>query len=370
MGYNTISSLFTGICDAIRYKTKDTSFISHQDIPKKILGINGTTEGFYKYTDDEIQYLNLESVSFDKMTTGQISKKKNVKLLDKLSSKGITSSSTAEQILEAIRPAIEKFCEITGMVVLEEYFSGDTGKSVRILLGFDDSEEQKYAIVLSNNSSYYYRMAIIGTLLSDNIPLREHSYRFYWSETSNRDYANYRSLDIYSYDTYIEYYESNNGDVLFDIYNTSTTYDYKFNQIITTLNNKTDSVKSIVSVGNLTGGSGMWIFKSKDTPHGIVNNMYNGMAYRNRNFTFNTSEKNVFTKENTDVISIDPLHPCTQGEQNNTDDEYVLTPKLKAFTNNFGARSGELLIIDKKKYIVLTNRITSYLYEVTEEENS
>ena len=42
--YETLSALFTGICDAIRSKTGDSGLINHQDIPATIAAIpTGTT---------------------------------------------------------------------------------------------------------------------------------------------------------------------------------------------------------------------------------------------------------------------------------------------------------------------------------------
>lgn len=40
MIYNSVSELFTGICDAIRTKDKTTGLINHTDIPDRILAIN------------------------------------------------------------------------------------------------------------------------------------------------------------------------------------------------------------------------------------------------------------------------------------------------------------------------------------------
>lgn len=40
MTYNSVSELFTGICDAIRTKDKTTELINHTDIPNRILAIN------------------------------------------------------------------------------------------------------------------------------------------------------------------------------------------------------------------------------------------------------------------------------------------------------------------------------------------
>lgn len=44
--YETIDSLFTGICDSIREKDGTTALISHQDIPARIAAISGGGEGF------------------------------------------------------------------------------------------------------------------------------------------------------------------------------------------------------------------------------------------------------------------------------------------------------------------------------------
>lgn len=44
--YETIDSLFTGICDSIREKDGTTALISHQDIPARIAAICGGGEGF------------------------------------------------------------------------------------------------------------------------------------------------------------------------------------------------------------------------------------------------------------------------------------------------------------------------------------
>lgn len=53
--YETVDSLFTGICDAIREKDGTTALISHQDIPARIEAISGggNIEKHYIYKSGE-----------------------------------------------------------------------------------------------------------------------------------------------------------------------------------------------------------------------------------------------------------------------------------------------------------------------------
>ncbi len=44
MKYNTVKSLFTAICDAIRESDGTYSQIGHQDIPERIRSLPGTAE--------------------------------------------------------------------------------------------------------------------------------------------------------------------------------------------------------------------------------------------------------------------------------------------------------------------------------------
>lgn len=54
--YETVDSLFVGICDAIREKDGTTAMINHQDIPDRIMGIQvggGVNERYYIYKSGE-----------------------------------------------------------------------------------------------------------------------------------------------------------------------------------------------------------------------------------------------------------------------------------------------------------------------------
>lgn len=54
--YETVDSLFAGICNAIREKDGTTALISHQDIPNRIMGIQvggGVNERYYIYKSGE-----------------------------------------------------------------------------------------------------------------------------------------------------------------------------------------------------------------------------------------------------------------------------------------------------------------------------
>ena len=50
--YNTISALFTGICNAIRSRDGTTEKINHQDIPARILSIQGSGGLIQEFEDD------------------------------------------------------------------------------------------------------------------------------------------------------------------------------------------------------------------------------------------------------------------------------------------------------------------------------
>ncbi|MBP3469711.1 MAG: hypothetical protein J6K26_09380 [Lachnospiraceae bacterium] len=58
MQYTTISSLFTGICDAIRKKEGSTGLISHQEIPARIEALSSSSGGLKFF---EPEYLNIIS---------------------------------------------------------------------------------------------------------------------------------------------------------------------------------------------------------------------------------------------------------------------------------------------------------------------
>lgn len=65
MQYNTISSLFTGICDAIRKKEGSTGLISHQEIPERILTINVGQDGTGGILKLDTGITESENVYFD-----------------------------------------------------------------------------------------------------------------------------------------------------------------------------------------------------------------------------------------------------------------------------------------------------------------
>lgn len=44
--YNTISELFTAICNAVRTKEGSTGLINHQDIPDRVLALSGGSSLF------------------------------------------------------------------------------------------------------------------------------------------------------------------------------------------------------------------------------------------------------------------------------------------------------------------------------------
>lgn len=55
--YTNIKDLFTGICDSIREKTGETELINHQDIPEKILSIEGSEGSISKVAITDATYL-------------------------------------------------------------------------------------------------------------------------------------------------------------------------------------------------------------------------------------------------------------------------------------------------------------------------
>ena len=67
--YETVDSLFTGICDAIRGKDGTTGLISHQDIPDRIaaIGVGGGesfTSPFYTYSGSGLKLENMVASNF------------------------------------------------------------------------------------------------------------------------------------------------------------------------------------------------------------------------------------------------------------------------------------------------------------------
>lgn len=52
--YETLSALFTGICDAIRTKTGGTDPINHQDIPSAITNIPVGSDNLIRYTVESV----------------------------------------------------------------------------------------------------------------------------------------------------------------------------------------------------------------------------------------------------------------------------------------------------------------------------
>lgn len=66
--YETVDSLFTGICDAIREKDGTTALISHQDIPARIEAISGGANfksPFYTYNGSKMKIENMVASNFD-----------------------------------------------------------------------------------------------------------------------------------------------------------------------------------------------------------------------------------------------------------------------------------------------------------------
>ncbi len=70
--YETVSDLFTGICDAIREKDGTTALISHQDIPDRIAAISGSGSGELYYIYKSGEEMNGHSMTIH----GTISSKK------------------------------------------------------------------------------------------------------------------------------------------------------------------------------------------------------------------------------------------------------------------------------------------------------
>lgn len=66
--YETVDSLFTGICDSIREKDGTTEPISHQDIPTRIAAISGCGETFaspfYTYNGGGLKIENMVTSNF------------------------------------------------------------------------------------------------------------------------------------------------------------------------------------------------------------------------------------------------------------------------------------------------------------------
>jgi len=61
MAYSTIAALFAGICNAIRSKDGTSGVILHQDIPDRILALNGSSSGA---ADKAIYTFDIETASF------------------------------------------------------------------------------------------------------------------------------------------------------------------------------------------------------------------------------------------------------------------------------------------------------------------
>lgn len=65
--YETVDSLFTGICDSIREKDGTTALISHQDIPARISAISGDGSGSTVFTSSFYTHDNGTGLKIENM---------------------------------------------------------------------------------------------------------------------------------------------------------------------------------------------------------------------------------------------------------------------------------------------------------------
>ena len=59
--YTSLSALFQAICNSVRKKEGTSSLINHQDIPNRILALNGSSSGA---ADKAIYTFDIETASF------------------------------------------------------------------------------------------------------------------------------------------------------------------------------------------------------------------------------------------------------------------------------------------------------------------
>ena len=59
--YTSLSALFQAICNSVRKKEGTSSLINHQDIPDRILALNGSSSGA---ADKAIYTFDIETASF------------------------------------------------------------------------------------------------------------------------------------------------------------------------------------------------------------------------------------------------------------------------------------------------------------------
>lgn len=373
MSYNTLPSLFKGICDAVRYKTNETGLINHQDIPQKIMSIEGgggECEEAFVYIDEDVEILDFDILNMMDIETSISSKAKTIKLIDKLSAKGISQSSTVEEIKAALDPAIEKFCELSGMI-LSRYDTANN--SLQYYFKIDGVENEVFTIMMSAYSqSYRYTHLIYGMVLSTDVPAIDpyKTYVSYSGENTVKDTIILRVIDIYNHDLCMNYYAADNGDFLFDLYsNESVIRSNHYNFALTKYYSDDKEINTLVSFGNTYGKSNDYtIMKSLNIEEGIISNYYKYDTKPCNRITLDGYFTLLFTFDN-DIVSQKPLHTCTYQDMIDFTNEYVLNERFKVFSNNMGYQAGSVLSVDDRKFLVITKGTTnSFVYEITEEE--
>lgn len=217
MKYSTVNELFTGICEAVRYKEGSSALVSHQDIPSRIMGLN-SNESMKTMIELEIPIdeFSLSRISENDITVLENEGVTEVKLLDKSSDLGISSSSTAQEIFNATHGIIEVICNILGMVEVSQTISAYGWNSQ---LAFSEAQIPMLRIGFSNYNKgyacrYFYCSLLYTATVSNSI--------YGMSNPTDESVHTYcHSVDIGSSPLYLRYILGKNRNIAFDFHHGS-----------------------------------------------------------------------------------------------------------------------------------------------------
>lgn len=330
MIYNSVKELFTGICDAVRYRDGSTEQIAHQDIPSRIVNIEGSEPAVIEIDIpiDEVsfEYIPMENISeIEAESVAADVVMADIELLEGTATLGLSAFPTAEEIYNATHQIVSTICEILGMTEIS-YNVRTYGWSSDLALSGETDPIMR--IGFSDNSSYKHQIFYCTTLYNKLDSFQ--SAVGYSSETISADY---RSVNVYSSPLYMRYVKNKDGKIAFDFHKKSDTGGILSFQLADITRFHEDGVSSETNKCLLHTNMGDYALSVR-----------NKIGYSN-NGIYNYIPKltDIFMKEDCETITC----PLSVGH-NMTLDECI-----RLYTNNNVADNGTLLEINGEIYIIL-----------------
>lgn len=268
--------------------------------------------------------------------------KKTITFCGTLSDLGLSSSSTAQEVYDALNESVLAFCSELGFSVIE---SGLLTYAPYWLIGYEGNTEPLFFIATYNSSSYFYNWLIIAPTI-----YKSDSGTYSWSAgaTTGDSYTHLCISMSSSYSVKVRYEIFQDGTIAFNFYlSSATSVQSKFILFDCAVGDV--DYKVFVSCYS----SGFAISAIKELGIGI-DTLYT-VAYDSNI----VNQNYVFCKRYGEVILNVPL---------NMGAGIYLPEIFKMYTNRFSKAVGQLIFFKGRKFEIFNTIMGTMLADITEEE--